>query len=225
MVAAAGLRGFELSDIFQEIDEELRRDNFLKLWQRYGKYVIALAIFIVLVTAGVVGWREYQLKQRYAEALRYAAALDLARQGKDGEAADAFAALAQVSDGGRAVLAKLEEAATRAKAGDAAAAVQIYDRLAGDGSLDPVYRGIATLLAARLQLDDGDPKAVIERLTPLTDGASPWHPTALELTALAQLKTGDRAAARTTYQRISDDQASPDALRARATELVKALQS
>ena len=55
-----------MSDIFREIDEELRRDNFFKLWQRYGKYVIALAVVAVAITGLVVGWREYQLRQRQA---------------------------------------------------------------------------------------------------------------------------------------------------------------
>ncbi|MGH7002261.1 MAG: tetratricopeptide repeat protein, partial [Stellaceae bacterium] len=74
-----------MSDIFQEIDEELRRENFAKLWERYGKYVIALAVVIVVIVAAVVEWRQYQLSQRRAEGVRYAVALDLARQGKDTE--------------------------------------------------------------------------------------------------------------------------------------------
>src|SRR5690349_4862887 len=39
-------RGNGMSDIFREIDEELRRDNIAKLWQRYGKYVIGLAVLL-----------------------------------------------------------------------------------------------------------------------------------------------------------------------------------
>ena len=44
MVAAPrpGPIGACVSDIFREIDDELRRDNLLKLWSRYGKYIIAV---------------------------------------------------------------------------------------------------------------------------------------------------------------------------------------
>src|SRR5260370_34491756 len=31
------------SDIFREIDGELRRDNLLKLWSRYGRCILAFA--------------------------------------------------------------------------------------------------------------------------------------------------------------------------------------
>ena len=64
-----------MSDIFQEIDEELRRENLAKLWQRYGKYVFALAVVVVLATGAAVGWREYQSRQRQAEGARYTLAL------------------------------------------------------------------------------------------------------------------------------------------------------
>lgn len=210
-----------MSDIFREIDEELRRDNFFKLWQRYGKYVIAFAVVAVAVTALVVGWREYQSRARQAEGVRYAAALDLARQGKDKEAADAFAAMADSAGGGRAVLARLEEAALRAKSGDSDGAVAIYDEIA-HGAAAQTYRDLATLLAARLLVDKA-PKDAAQRLLPLTDSGNPWHASALELTAIADLKEGNTTDARATYQRLADDLAAPQGLRARAAEMVAAL--
>jgi hypothetical protein len=212
-----------VSDIFQEVDEELRRENFAKLWARYGKYVIAVAILVVLATAGVTQWLRYQQRQNEAEGARYMAALDLARQGKEKEAADAFAVIAHQASGGHAILARFEEAALKARAGDLAGAAARYDALANDASLDPIYRDVATLLAAEYELKTGDPKAIIAKLAPLTSVTSPWHPTALELTALAEIKGGDKAAALATYKRVADDLSAPQDLRARATEMIAAL--
>ena len=212
-----------MSDIFQEVDEELRRENFAKLWARYGKYVIALAVVIVLATAGVGQWRKYQLHQREAEGARYAAALDLARQGKEKDAADALAVIAREGAGGHATLARLEAAALKARAGDVAGAIADYGALAGDGSADTVYRDVATLLWAQLSLKSGDARAIIDKLMPLSSAGNPWHPTALELVALAELKAGNKAEARATYLRVADDPDAPQGLRARATEMVAAL--
>ncbi|HZB90691.1 MAG TPA: tetratricopeptide repeat protein [Stellaceae bacterium] len=212
-----------MSDIFQEVDEELRREQFARLWARYGKYVIVAAVLVVLATAGVTQWRQYRKHQREAEGARYIAALDLARAGKDKDAADAFSVIAREAGGGHAMLARLQEAALKERAGDIGGAVVVYKGLAADTALDPAYRDLATLLAAQDELRSGDPKAVIAQLAPLTSASSPWHPTALELTALAQLKSGDKAAARATYQRIADDLSAPQNLRARATEMITAL--
>ncbi len=212
-----------MSDIFREIDEELRRENFAKLWARYGKYVVALAILVVLATAGFSEWRHYRERQRAAEGARYVAALDLAREGRDKDAADAFSLIARQSGAGYPVLARLEEAALKARAGDVGAAIALYDGLAADGSVDAVYRDMATLLAAQYELKSGDPKAIIAKLAPLTAASNPWHPSALELTALAQLKSGDKAAARLTLQHVADDLLAPQSLRARASEMLTAL--
>jgi len=165
-----------VSDIFQEVDEELRRENVAKLWARYGKYIIALAVLVVVATAGVTQWRQYQLRQREAEGARYVTALNLARQGKEQDAADAFAALAHQAAGGHATLARLEAAALKARAGDIDGAVAAYTALADDGSADPIYRDVATLMAAQYGLKSGDPKAIIANLAPLTSTDNPWHP-------------------------------------------------
>ena len=212
-----------MSDIFREIDEELRRDNLQQLWTRYGRYVIGLACLAVLATAAVMGWREYQLHQREAEGMRYEAALDLSRQGKNAEAAEAFAVLAQNSSSGRAALSRLAEGVTKARAGDTDGAIAAYDQLAADGSVDTLFRDIATLLSARYMLDKGDPTAVIARLAPLTSAANPWHGLALELTATAELKAGDTAKARTDFEALAKDNSVSQGVRQRATEMQAAI--
>jgi hypothetical protein len=208
-----------LSDIFREIDEELRRDNWQQLWARYGRYVLALAVLTVVVTAGAMAWRQYQASQREAEGVRYAAALDLTRQGKNTDAAEAFSALAQRASTGRAALARLEEAAAKVKAGDVDGAIAVYDRIAADGSADPVFRDIATLFSARYSLDKGDTAGVITRLQPLTNASSPWHGLALEMTASAELKAGDVAKARADFDQLAKDNSVSQGVRQRATEM------
>ncbi|TMJ45930.1 MAG: tetratricopeptide repeat protein, partial [Alphaproteobacteria bacterium] len=121
--------GAFVSDIFREIDEELRRDNFRKLWSRYGRYVIAASILVVVVAGAIVAWRDHQLSERRAQSTRYASALALARGDKEADAVKIFDAIAQ-EGGGYAVLASFEEAAELAKSGDRKAAIAIYDRIA-----------------------------------------------------------------------------------------------
>jgi hypothetical protein len=214
-----------MSEIFREIDEELRRDNLGKLWARYGVYIIGLAVLLVVATAGVVGWREYQARVQRAESVRYAAALELAQKNQLGQAADAFALLAREGGSGQATLARLQEATLRAKAGDEKAAIGAYKSLAQDGAVDPIYRDLATLLAALHELSSAEPKDVIAEVAPLTAQDNPWRPSALEITALAALRAGDKAKARDIYKGLADDLTAPQGLRARAAEMAAALAS
>lgn len=214
-----------MSDIFQEVDEELRHDKWLQLWKQYQNVVIGVAALIVVATAAVTYWRYYDQQQREAEGLRFALALDDARAGKLPEAADALTALAGSAHAGRAIVARFEAAALRVRAGDEAAAIAAYDTIAKDSAADQIYRDLATVLWGLHALDTIDPQVVVDRLAPVTAQDNPWHPTALEITAVVHLKAGDRAAAKADYQKIADDLLAPRGLRARAAQMVAALGS
>jgi len=218
-----GATGAFVSDIFREIDEELRRDNLLKLWSRYGRYIVVLVVLVLLVAGGIVAWRDHQLSERRAQSMRYSSALSLVREGKDAEAAKVFALVAQES-GGYATLASFEEAELLTKSGDRKAAAMAYDRIAGTGRLDPIFRELATLLSV-MRLPDTDPHSVIDRLAPMTSPGNPWRSTALELTAAARLEAGDKSGALEVYKTLADDLAAPQGTRARAAEMAAALAS
>lgn len=211
-----------MSEIFREIDEELRRDNLMQLWRQYGRYAIAAFIAVLLVAGGVVAWRNHQLSERQAQSVRYAAAMSLLRQGKDAEAAKMFDAVAHEGSG-FAKLAEFETADLAAKSGDHKAAAAAYDRIAASPDFDQELRDAATLLAVMNSLADSDPQAEIARLKPLTDTGNPWRATALELTAAAQLQAGNKSAALDIYKQLADDLSAPEGVRGRAAEMTSAL--
>ena len=213
-----------MTDIFREIDEELRRDNLLKLWSRYGRHIIGVAVFALVVAGGIVGWREHQLSERRAQSVRYASALHLARDGKETDALKVFGTIAHEGSG-YAVLAAFEQAALLAKSGDQEAAAAAYDRIAATGQLDPSFRGLAMLLSVLQRMPEADPQTTIERLAPLTASGNAWRPSAIELTALAKLKAGDKSAALGLFKSLADDASTPQSLRARAAEMAVALAS
>lgn len=211
-----------MSEIFREIDEELRRDNLLKLWKLYGRYVIAVVVLALLVAGGIVAWRNHQLSERQAQSVRYEAALALLRQGKDAEAAKIFASVGD-EGGSYANLAAFEAADLAAKSGDVKGAIADYDKLAAMPGLDPDLQNAATLLSVMNGFADSDPQKVIDRLKPLAADGSPWRYTALDLTAAAKLKAGDKAGALDIYKQLAADPAAPEGARSRATEMAAVL--
>ena len=43
-----------MADIFNEVEQDLRREQMKRLWDRIGIYVIAVAVLVVAITGG---WR------------------------------------------------------------------------------------------------------------------------------------------------------------------------
>ena len=211
-----------MSDIFNEVDEELRRDRAMALWKRYGKYAVGGALAIVLATSAVVGWREYQTRQRAAEGERFAAAVADARAGRNAEAAAAFAALAGSAKSGYAALARFREAAALVQLGKTQDAVAAYDRLAAENASDKALRDLARLEAVMLLMETAGVDEVMARLKPLAAEGAMRH-LARELEAVLLLKSGKTAEVKAALARLADDAEAPAGVRGRAAELLAAL--
>lgn len=210
-----------MTDIFREIDEDLRRDRLEAVWRRYGTYILAAAVAVVVATGAYVGWQRYAESARAGRAAAFVGAMDLVAR-KDAGAEAALASIAS-EGGGYAALARLQQAAQLAKAGDVAGATDIYEAMTGDGSLEAPFRDLALILIGLRGVDTAEPVALSARLAPLAEDGQPWRHSARELMALLAQRAGDTAKARELLNRLVDDQEAPQGARRRATELLQGL--
>lgn len=213
-----------MSDIFREVAEDLRRDQLMSFWKRYGTAVVTGAVLIVAGTGAYVGWKHWRASQMEERTLVLSRALDLARPAEGQTldpkaAADALAKAATELGAGHAVLARLYEAGLRSRDGQYDQAVALYDQVAGSGEVDPVLRDLAQLLSVQLQVDKGDITALRGRLEPLMASGNVWRASATELAAVLAIRAGDTAQAGTLFRSLADDAQTPQGIRARATEL------
>jgi hypothetical protein len=207
-----------VTDIFNEVDEEVRRERLNKLWERYGKYLVALCVLFV---AGVGAWRGYewwQEKQAVKSGVAFEQAAALAEAGKFQEAEAAFAKLAADGTAGYRVLAGLRQAEELART-DPKAAVAAFDKIAADKSAGQTIQDLAAVRAGYL-LVDGAPYAEIRaRIEPLTAEDRTFRHSAREILALSAWKSGDLAAARQWTDLIMTDPQTPSGARSRAEVL------
>jgi hypothetical protein len=207
-----------VADIFQEVDEEVRREQLKKLWERYQNYIIAGAVLIVL---GVGGWRGYdwwQTKKAAEAGTAFENAITLSEQGKHAEAEAAFARLAANSTASYRALAQVRAAAELAQT-DAKTAIAAYDKIAADTSIPPALRDLASLRGGALIIDNGSYADARQRLEPLTASDHTFRHTARELLAVAAWRAGDAAAARRWIEMINADPETPPDERGRAQML------
>jgi hypothetical protein len=215
----------EQDSLLIEIEDDLRQDQYAKLWKKYGGLVIAGAVALVVGVAGFKFWQGHRFEARMEQGRTFAAAQELARQGQDEAARLALGDFAAKADPGYALLARLQEAAILGRKGDAAGAAAVYRRIAADGDVDPAYRDLAILLGAIQEIDTGNPADLIARLAPLTADTNPWRHSARELTAVLALASGDKAKARSLFEALSKDAGVPSGIGARAADMLTTLGS
>jgi hypothetical protein len=208
-----------MSDIFREVDEEVRRDQALKLWQRYQIPVILLAVLIV---AGSTGWRLYQnTRQQQAQeaGARYEAGVQLLRDGKTSEAEAAFADIIAHGPAGYAMLARFKSANALAVS-DRVAAIRLYDAIALDAAVPAVMQDVAKLRAAMLAMDGNDRLDAKRRLEPLTATGNAFRHVAREFLAVLALQDDDYDSAGQWLDALVVDTQTPATLRQRAEVLL-----
>jgi hypothetical protein len=208
-----------VSDIFREVDEEVRREQLKKLWDRYGNYVVAAAVLLV---AAVAVWRAYmwwEAKKAAETGAAFEAATTLAEAGKRSEAETAFAKIATDGTAGYRHLARMREAAELAQ-GDAKAAIAAYDQIVADRAVGPVLQDLAALRAGALLIDSGALAEAQRRLEPLAANDRTFRHTAREFLVLAAWRAGDAAAAKRWFDLIMTDAQTPAATRSRVEMLM-----
>jgi hypothetical protein len=211
-----------VTDFIEEVDEDLRNERYKRLWDKYGKFVVVAVILLVVAIAGTVAYRDWQKSRRAEDTRRLVEAIELSTTDpKLGP--DALASLAKGASSGVGTLARFHQGSALIRGGQAAAAVEIYDQIAADGSVDQVFRDLAVLLAAQHRADGPEAAAAALKLAPLVQDNNPWRHPALELTAVIALGQGDKARARDIFRRLADDPTASAAIRGRAAEMVAAL--
>jgi hypothetical protein len=208
-----------VSELFSEVDEELRREQLQKLWNRYSIFIIAAA---VLVVAGVGGWRGYQYFQTKKAAVASSAFEAAAALTDPAQAEAAFNKVAAEGTGGYRALARLRAAAEAAKQ-DTQKGVQAYDAVANDGGLDGAAQDIARLRAAGLLVDTASYDDINKRLAGYVNAPHTFRHSARELLALSAWRANNVDAARQWLEMIGNDPESPASLRTRAEALLALL--
>jgi hypothetical protein len=207
-----------VSELFDEVDEEVRRDQLKKLWDQYSIYIVAGAFLII---AGVGGWRGYQYLEakKAAEAgSAFDRAIELSDRNKPAEAEAAFNDLAAKSPSGYRTLARLRAAAELASR-DPQAAAKMYDDIAADRSVGAEQQDLAKVRAAGLLLETAGYPNMLQRLEPSAAPGATFRHTARELLALSAWRANDTAAARKWLDLIANDGETPPSLRSRAEAL------
>jgi hypothetical protein len=204
--------------LFREVDEEVRQEQYKKIWKQYGNYFTAMAVLVVLVVAGFKGWQYWQTSQSEQAARVFA---DAVKKLEEGKTADAEAAFAAIRHEGYARLADLRRAAALGSQGKADEAVAAYDALANDQNAPQSIRDLARLRAGYILVDKLAPAELISRLGSFDNEQSPWRGPAREIFALSAYRTGDYTMADRYLNAIIADQGVALELRQRAQTLLE----
>lgn len=202
----------------REVDEELRRDQLIGYWRRYGRLTIAAVVLALAALGGWLWWQEHLRAQAGVAGEQLAAAIDDLEAGRDSAGAK-LAPLAGAKQDGVQASARLSLAALTLSKGDAKGAAAQYAAIAADTSLDQAWRDLATVRGTAAAFDTLKPQEVVSRLSGLAAPGGPWAGSAGEMVAIAWLQMGKADLAAAKFAAIAADEGVPASIRSRAVQM------
>jgi hypothetical protein len=209
--------------ISREIDEELRREQLLKLWDKYGVYILGAVLAMILAVAGWKGYEYHRAQANEAASNRYFLALGELSAKRADDAQKALEGVAATGPPGYSALARLRLAAQDVASGNTLDAVSAYDQIARDKGVDSMLQDYARLQIAMLKFDTLPFPELRTQLSPLANDRSPWRYTARELLGVGAARAGFGPEARSHFQRLLADRTTPPGIADRARIMVALL--
>ncbi|MDG1996094.1 MAG: tetratricopeptide repeat protein [Emcibacteraceae bacterium] len=210
-----------MSDAFiREVDEDIRQKQINELWRKYGKFVIGIAVGIVVIVAG---------REIYTSVVegKYTEQAELYNNAVSLNEAEIAAALDPVISGGvdgYEVLAVFKKVEIALGNEDHAAAVTLLDDFAKSSNVQQIYKDIANLQAALLELDSASVDQIRGRLALILNGGNKYQSMAAEIVALAELKAGETDAAKARLEAIVADEMASGSIKTRAEQYLSVIE-
>lgn len=208
------------NSFIREVDEAVRQERYKALWDKFGIYIIVLVLALIIGTIAYNVWKYLEESAAKTAGDAFTAALVLESGNDQADADKTFEELAEDGPSGYSVLSRFQLASSQAKAGETDKAVEAYEGLANDRRVDNILKGLATLQAAKLRIDEADYAEMQERLDGLAMGTSAWRFSAKELLGLSAYQNDDLEAAEEQFSSLLVDAGTPRNMRERANVML-----
>ncbi len=211
-------------DFINEVEEELRKDDYNDLLKKYGP-LIAGVIVLIIAGTGFLEWRK-SADDRAARATSasFTQALNSAESGDKATAVTQFVELSTVAPEGYAGLSLMQAAAIKLELGERGEAVRLFDE-AAQKFTRPRHAQLAQLKAAYILAGNGAYDDVQNRLGALIAKDAPYEFLARELLGFAAQQSGDEAGAREQYGYLETIPGVPPSIKERAKQSLTLMRS
>ena len=205
-----------MTDLFEEVEEQLRSDRYRQFAQTALPWLLGLAAIALVATLGYWGWDSWKNKQIDQASEQYAEALESMANGDPAKARGLWTTVSKSQAGGYKALSLMHLAAFAAEQKKPVEEVKLLDE-AAKAAPDPIIGDAARLKSAFALLDTA-PLAELEgRLKPLMEDGRPYRVQAREALAFAKLNAGDLKSARSDFVLLSQSLDAPDTVQSRAS--------
>ena len=210
-----------MANIFNEVDEDIRKERYKKLWSRYGKYLIGFIILIVLIFS----INQYLVSKNISDNKKlldiyFAAAEDIEKS----QFQLANESLNKIYNSKNTTLAafsafKLSESYFMNN--DNINATTVLENIFNNNSLETIYRELALYKYIMINFDVLDINDIENKVSIINDKESQLKPYFEELLGIKYITKGNKTKASFIFDELSSSENTPFDLKVRLEKLIQ----
>ena len=211
-----------MSDVFQEVDEDIRQERYKTIWKRYRYYFISIIMVLIIAVATNAFLRHQNFKKVNERSDKFFNAVSISNSNSDEalKLLNEFSKTELKSSQYNVVLSLFIEAAINREKQDFSAALNVYSQIAKMENIDIFYIDYANLCAAETLISSGDIEAAIVMLEMLIKNNSPLLLIAKEYLGYVEISKGNYEKSKTLFEEIYEDASSSQEMINRVKEVL-----
>lgn len=207
----------------QEVDEDLKKDNLKKIWDKYGLYII---IAVVLILTSAVSFETFKVmheKRNQTWSDKYALALNMQLQGRYDDSLKMLNDLVNHKHDVYSDLAKVQIANIYFEQGNTDKAIEELNNIINDANMNQKLKDVSVIKLASYKLDTAPKEELVKMLSPLVQTDNSWTNVAKEMLAMVEIREGNIEGAKKIYEEILASPNLPEILKFRVQDMLAVL--
>ncbi len=207
----------EEENLIKEINEEIKQDNYKKLWNKYGKYLIGLLIIIIFFVSSGTIYKNYKTNKIEKQSELYFQAIEFIKNEDYAKAEKILNEINNSKDSGYSILSALQIIHLKNK-GKVNVNIEniILDK-------NPFFEDYFLLQKFNQNLNEKKNNILIDKIIKISRPGSPWRFTAHELLTAYYIKNNDLNSAIQSLNIITEDNEAPPFMKERALLLLESI--
>lgn len=212
----------EFTDAFiQEVNEDVKNDNFKVLWNRYGVFIIAFVVIAVSAAVSFEKIKSWKVEQNQFKTESYMTAAQLQENSDD--TIKALQKINQQDQGIFGDFAKLQIANVLFNQNKNDEALATLQSLVDDKQVNSEVKNIALIKIATYKVDELSRSEFETLVKPIIDANNSWTPIANDLLAMSAIKDGDIQTAKNIYENILKVKDLPESFRTKVQDMLSSI--
>tara|TARA_B100000029_G_C17491153_1_gene929159 strand:+ start:561 stop:1205 length:645 start_codon:yes stop_codon:yes gene_type:complete len=211
-----------VSDVFQEVDEDIRQERYKTIWKRYRYYFISIIMVLIIAVATNAFLRHENFKKVNERSDKFFNAISISNSNSDEalKLLNEFSKTELKSSQYNVVLSLFIEAAINREKQDFSAALNVYSQIAKMENIDIFYIDYANLCAAETLISSDDIEAATIMLEMLIKNNSPLLLIAKEYLGYVEISKGNYEKSKILFEEIYEDASSSQEMINRVKEVL-----